>query len=206
MTCICVLTAFCPSFPHLETLKKILENSTLSRYVKKKKKKPTDRPNFQILVGWGQHNNFFFGLTFFSAWFLSHIIGLMESMRQADSKNWSLQPEQFADLAASLSNFFQQTGVSGLLNSSQSSSGGGRLLHVYCAWKTKNYLKQKSGGGVKIKIIGKILFKKMEELKLVNCSTNVKQKHIDYIIIFAFHRRKWTQNQNTEPSDQEFLP
>ena len=65
MTCICVLTAFCPSFPHLETLKKILENSTLSRYVKKKKKKkkkkiPTDRPNFLILVGWGQHNNFFF--------------------------------------------------------------------------------------------------------------------------------------------------
>ena len=59
MTCICVLTAFRPSFPHLETLKKILENSTLSRYVKKKKI-PTDRPNFQILVGWGQHNNFFF--------------------------------------------------------------------------------------------------------------------------------------------------
>ena len=27
---------------------------------KKKKKKSTDRPNFQILVGWGQHNNFFF--------------------------------------------------------------------------------------------------------------------------------------------------
>ena len=55
MTCICVLTAFRPSFPHLETFKKILENSTLSRYVKKKKKKkkkiPTDRPNFQILVG-----------------------------------------------------------------------------------------------------------------------------------------------------------
>ena len=53
-----VLTAFRPSFPHLETLKKILENSTLSWYVKKKKS--TDRPNFQILVGWGQHNNFFF--------------------------------------------------------------------------------------------------------------------------------------------------
>ena len=42
---ICVLTAFRPSFPHLETLKKILENSTLSRYVKKKKKKKNpDRP------------------------------------------------------------------------------------------------------------------------------------------------------------------
>ena len=57
---ICVLTAFRPSFPHLETLKKLLENSTLSRYVKKKKKIPTDRPNFQILVGWGQHKHFFF--------------------------------------------------------------------------------------------------------------------------------------------------
>ena len=56
----CVLTAFHPSFPHLETLKKILENSTLSRYVKKNIKKSTDRPNFQILVGWGQHNIFFF--------------------------------------------------------------------------------------------------------------------------------------------------
>ena len=31
---------------------------------KKKKKKSTDRPNFQILVGWGQHNNFFFGLMY----------------------------------------------------------------------------------------------------------------------------------------------
>ena len=37
--------AFRPSFPHLETLKKILENSTLSRYVKKKRrKKKIDRP------------------------------------------------------------------------------------------------------------------------------------------------------------------
>ena len=38
-----------PEFsPDLETKKKILENSTLSRYVKKKNKKkiPTDRPNF----------------------------------------------------------------------------------------------------------------------------------------------------------------
>ena len=35
-----------PEFSHLETLKKILENSTLSRYVKKKKKKKkkNDRP------------------------------------------------------------------------------------------------------------------------------------------------------------------
>ena len=46
MIVLCVLTAFRknPSFPHLETVKKILENSTLSRYVKKKKKKNPDRP------------------------------------------------------------------------------------------------------------------------------------------------------------------
>ena len=45
---VCVLTAFRPSFPHLETLKKILENSTLSRYVKKKKNpdRPTQFLNF----------------------------------------------------------------------------------------------------------------------------------------------------------------
>ena len=64
MTCICVLTAFRPSFPHLETLKKNIGklNSLTVRKKKKKKKKksPTDRPNFSILVGWGQHNNFFF--------------------------------------------------------------------------------------------------------------------------------------------------
>ena len=45
MTCICVLTAFRPSFPHLETLKKILENSTLSRYVKKEKEKEKKNPD-----------------------------------------------------------------------------------------------------------------------------------------------------------------
>ena len=36
---ICVLTAFRPSFPQLETKKKILENSTLFTVRKKKKKK-----------------------------------------------------------------------------------------------------------------------------------------------------------------------
>ena len=53
-----------PSFPHLETLKKILENSTLSRYVKKKKKKksrPTD-PIFKFWSGEGNITIFFFGL------------------------------------------------------------------------------------------------------------------------------------------------
>ena len=38
------LTAFRPSFPHLDIFKKILENSTLSRYVKKKNITKIDRP------------------------------------------------------------------------------------------------------------------------------------------------------------------
>ncbi|XP_071805147.1 forkhead box protein J3-like [Asterias amurensis] len=42
---------------------------------------------------------------------VSQFQGLMESMKQADSKNWSLEPAQFADLAASLNQFFQQTGL-----------------------------------------------------------------------------------------------
>ena len=64
MTCICVLTAFRPSFPHLETLKKILENSTLSQYVKKKKKsRPTD-PIFKFWSGEGNITIFFLGLMF----------------------------------------------------------------------------------------------------------------------------------------------
>ena len=47
-----------PEFSPFETLKKILENSTLSRYVKKKK---SDRPTQFLNFGrWGQHNNFFF--------------------------------------------------------------------------------------------------------------------------------------------------
>ena len=41
---------------------------------------------------------------------LSHS-GLMESMRAADANNWSLNPEEFATLATSLNNFFQQTGL-----------------------------------------------------------------------------------------------
>ncbi|CAH1776065.1 unnamed protein product [Owenia fusiformis] len=42
---------------------------------------------------------------------VSQFAGLMESMKQADLQNWSLNPNQFADLAASLSNFFNQTGI-----------------------------------------------------------------------------------------------
>lgn len=38
-------------------------------------------------------------------------IGLMESMRQADLKNWSLDQVQFADLCSSLNQFFTQTGL-----------------------------------------------------------------------------------------------
>ena len=54
------LTAFRPSFPHLQTFKEILENSTLSRYVKKKKKKnwPTD-PIFKFWSGEGNITIFF---------------------------------------------------------------------------------------------------------------------------------------------------
>ena len=50
-----------PEFSPFRNFLKNIGNSTLSWYVKKKyKKNPTDRPNFQILVGWGQHNKFFF--------------------------------------------------------------------------------------------------------------------------------------------------
>ncbi|XP_013416332.1 forkhead box protein J2 isoform X4 [Lingula anatina] len=37
--------------------------------------------------------------------------GLMESMKQADQNNWSLNPQEFADLASSLNSFFQQAGI-----------------------------------------------------------------------------------------------
>ncbi|XP_043917719.1 forkhead box protein J3 [Protopterus annectens] len=42
---------------------------------------------------------------------LSQFQGLMESMRQADLNNWSLDPSQFADLCSSLNQFFTQTGL-----------------------------------------------------------------------------------------------
>ncbi|XP_055979057.1 forkhead box protein J3 isoform X3 [Sorex fumeus] len=42
---------------------------------------------------------------------LSQFQGLMESMRQADLKNWSLDQVQFADLCSSLNQFFAQTGL-----------------------------------------------------------------------------------------------
>ena len=76
MTCICVLTAFRPSFPHLETLKKILENSTLSRYVKKKKKKKKnpDRPTqfFKFWSGEGNITIFFFWASCYLNLILKH--------------------------------------------------------------------------------------------------------------------------------------
>ncbi|XP_064610694.1 forkhead box protein J3-like isoform X2 [Liolophura sinensis] len=40
---------------------------------------------------------------------VSQFQGLMETMKQADLSNLSLNPEQFADLASSLNNFFNQT-------------------------------------------------------------------------------------------------
>ncbi|XP_070561639.1 forkhead box protein J3-like isoform X2 [Ptychodera flava] len=58
---------------------------------------------------------------------MSQFQGLMESMKQADLKNWSLDPEQFADLANSLNQFFTQAGILGsdALKTSQSSVAGG---------------------------------------------------------------------------------
>ena len=47
-----------------ETLKKILENSTLSRYVKKKKKKKKSRPTNPIFKFWSGEGN----ITFFFFW------------------------------------------------------------------------------------------------------------------------------------------
>ena len=39
--------------------------------------------------------------------------GLVDTMKQGESANWSFNPEQFADLASSLSNFFNQATNSG---------------------------------------------------------------------------------------------
>lgn len=39
------------------------------------------------------------------------MIGLMDTMKQADQVNWCLNHEQFADLASSLSTFFNQSGL-----------------------------------------------------------------------------------------------
>ncbi|XP_052832981.1 forkhead box protein J3-like isoform X2 [Octopus bimaculoides] len=44
--------------------------------------------------------------------FLVVFTGLVENIRLADMNNWSLSPEQFADLASSLNSFFSQTGLS----------------------------------------------------------------------------------------------
>ena len=50
-----------PEFSPFRNLKNnIGKLNSLTVRKKKKKKIPTDRPNFLILVGWGQHNNFFF--------------------------------------------------------------------------------------------------------------------------------------------------
>ena len=54
----CILPEFSPFRNFLKNIGKL--NSLTVRKKKKKKKILTDRPNFQILVGWGQHNFFFF--------------------------------------------------------------------------------------------------------------------------------------------------
>ena len=64
-------------------------------------------------------------------------------MRQYDAKNWSLNPDQFADLASSLSNFFaaqpitsdQFNGASAAAQHAGSASNGpvsGSLKNVNC--------------------------------------------------------------------------
>ena len=53
-----------PEFSPFRNFKKNIGKLNSLTVRKKKKKKSTDRPNFQILVGWGQHNNFFFGLIY----------------------------------------------------------------------------------------------------------------------------------------------
>ena len=54
------------------------------------------------------------------------ISDLFENMRQYDSNNWCLKPEQFADLASSLNAFFSKTGV---LTQSQSLSSAADSLN-----------------------------------------------------------------------------
>ncbi|KAL4221662.1 Forkhead box protein J2 [Mactra antiquata] len=41
---------------------------------------------------------------------ISQFQGLVDTMKQGENANWSFNPEQFADLASSLSNFFSHTG------------------------------------------------------------------------------------------------
>ena len=45
-----------PEFSPFRNVKKNIGKLNSLTVRKKKKKKSTDRPNFQILVGWGQHN------------------------------------------------------------------------------------------------------------------------------------------------------
>ena len=35
-------------------------------------------------------------------------VGLMDTVKQDNANNWSINPEQFADLASSLNNFFNR--------------------------------------------------------------------------------------------------
>ena len=68
MTCIKMrFDCIPPEFSPFRNLKKNIGklNSLTVRKKKKKKKIPTDRPNFQILVGWGQHNIFLGGALLF---------------------------------------------------------------------------------------------------------------------------------------------
>ncbi|KAK3749598.1 hypothetical protein RRG08_014574 [Elysia crispata] len=58
---------------------------------------------------------------------MSHFQGLLETVKQSDPSSWSLNPDQFGDLASSLNNYFNQAALSQSQNRGSSSgdnSGG----------------------------------------------------------------------------------
>ena len=58
----CIPPEFSPFRNFKKNIGKLNSLTVRKKKKKKKKKKSTDRPNFLILVGWGQHNNFFWAL------------------------------------------------------------------------------------------------------------------------------------------------
>ncbi len=54
----------------------------------------------------------------------------METMKQEDPANWSLKPEQFADLASSLNNFFSQSLMQSQNQSSSTSEVSGKCRQI----------------------------------------------------------------------------
>ena len=61
-------------------------------------------------------------------------------MKQGESANWSFNPEQFADLASSLNNFFTQVGGNSPRQNNvthQYDPLAGNYLHVLCLFGSK---------------------------------------------------------------------